>query len=294
MASPTQPDTTIPGSTVGVVWFDVSLPNRRALPRAIEHTVTAAVPPGLPVPTSITSTGGRARVDRRPPIVLGPPLRGPNWIAVGSCCDGPHRRSIQPVNGRLALGQRFAIDWNGMNAQRHPFVGDPNLNESWVFYDKPVIAVRDARVVAVVNDVPNQIPNAPKPVGLRTADGNHVILDLGHGRYAFYAHLIPGSVRVKPGQRVRRGQVIARLGNSGSSSGPHLHFQVMNRPSAIDSDGMPYVFDSFRLTGRTPPLDDAFVELLNSGAAVPVSPAGRGTRHDELPLGRDVVDFPSR
>ena len=69
--------------------------------------------------------------------------------------------------------------------------------------------------------------------GIEQADGNHVILALGHGRFAFYAYLEPGSVRVKPGARVRRGQVIARLGNSGSSSGLHLHFQVMDRPSAL-------------------------------------------------------------
>jgi hypothetical protein len=294
MADPTGPTTTVPGSGVGVVWFDIVLRNRRRLPRTIRHVLTVSVPPGLPLPETITDTGGFARVDRRPPVVLGPPLRGPGWIAVGSCCDGPHRRSIQPVNGRLYLGQRFAIDWNGMNAENRWVVGDPNLNASWVFYDKPVLAVANARVVAAVDRWPDQIPNNPGPVTLRSADGNHVILALGGGRYAFYAHLKPGSVRAERADRVRRGQVIGRLGNSGSSTGPHLHFHVMNGPSPLASDGLPYVFDRFQLTGRIPPLDASLAELVTAGEPAPVDPAGAGPRRRKLPLGRDVVSFGER
>jgi hypothetical protein len=291
LASPTEPATTVPGSSVAVVWFDVVVPGAHRVPKSIRHTVTVTVPPGLPVPSSITATGGFAHVDRRPPVVLGPPVRGPGWVALAGCCDGPHRRSLQPVNGKLHLGQRFAIDWNRINAQRRFVVGDPDLTTSWIFYGAPVIAVADARVVAAVDRFPDQIPNHPNPVGLREADGNHVILALGHGRYAFYAHLKPGSIRVKAGQRVRRGELLARLGNSGSSTGPHLHFHVMNRPSPLASDGLPYVFDQFRLTGRIPPLDDSLLTSIDAGEPVSVSPAGAGPRRQQLPLGSDVVDF---
>jgi hypothetical protein len=291
MASPTEPTTTVPGSGIGVVWLDVAVPGRRRVPRSIRHTLTVALPPGLPVPSTITDRGGFARVDRRPPVVLGPPLRGPGWVALGSCCDGPHRRSIQSLNGKLHLGQRFAIDWNGVDAQDRFVVGDPDLNESWTFYGKPVIAVADARVVAAVDRFADQIPNHPNPVTLREADGNHVILALGKGRFAFYAHLKPGSVRVERGDRVREGEVLGLLGNSGSSTGPHLHFHVMNRPSALASDGLPYVFDRFRLTGRIPPLDDALLATINAGQPVSVDPTGVGPRRRALPLGRDVVGF---
>jgi hypothetical protein len=294
LASPTEPTTTVPGSGVGVVWLEVAVPNRRRVPRAVRHRVTVAVPPDLPVPPTITATGGFARVDRRPPVVLGPPLRGPGWVAAGSCCDGPHRRSIQPVNGRLYLGQRFAIDWNGVDAQDRMVVGNPSLNSSWTFYGKPVLAVADARVVAAVDRFPDQIPNDPKPVTIQEADGNYVILALGKGRYAFYAHLKPDSVRVERGDRVREGEVVGRLGNSGSSTGPHLHFQLMNRPSALASDGLPYVFDRYRLTGRFPPFDDALAAIVNAGRPVPIDRADTGPHHGELPLGRDVVSFRGR
>ena len=291
LASPTEPTTTVPGSGVGVVWLEVDVPNRRRVPRAIRHSVTVAVPPEVPVPSTITATGGFARVDRRPPMVLGPPLAGPGWVAAGSCCDGPHRRSIQPVNGKLYLAQRFAIDWNGVDAQDRMVVGNPSLNSSWTFYGKKVLAVADARVVIAVDRFPDQIPNDPKPVTIQQADGNYVILALGNGRYAFYAHMKPDSVRVEPGDRVREGEVLGQLGNSGSSTGPHLHFQLMNRPSALASDGLPYVFDRYRLTGRFPPFDDALAAIVNAGQPVPIDSAGAGPHRRELPLGRDVVSF---
>jgi murein DD-endopeptidase MepM/ murein hydrolase activator NlpD len=198
---------------------------------------------------------------------------------------------VQPVNGKLYLGQRFAIDWNGLDSQNRMVVGNPSLNRSWTFYGKPVLAVTDARVVAAVDRFSDQIPNDPRPVTLREADGNYVILALGRGRYAFYAHLASGSLRVKSGDRVRKGEVLGHLGNSGSSTGPHLHFQVMNRPSALASNGLPYVFDRFRTVGRTPPLSDALFDLVNAGRPVPIEPTGAGPHRRELPLGRDVVGF---
>ena len=291
LSLPNSPTTTVPASGVGVVWFEVIVRRRGMLPSSIVHSLTVVVPPGLPFPRTTTEQGGFARIDLRPPVVLGPPLAGPGWIAVGSCCDGPHRRSIQAVNGRLYLGQRFGIDWNGADAEGRWVVGNPDVNRSWVFYGKPVLAVANARVVAAVDRFPDQVPNHEKPVTLTQADGNYVILALGRGRYAAYAHLKPGSVRVRRGDRVRRGQIIAQLGNSGSSSGPHLHFQVMDRPSVVASDGLPFAFDDFRFAGRIPPLDASLVAIINSGRPVPVNRTGAGQRLDEFPLGRDVVTF---
>lgn len=292
MASPGDATTTIPASGVGVVWFDVAIRRRSMIPERIRHTLTVKVPPGLPVPRRITSTGAPSRVDRRAPTRIGAPLRGPGWIAVGSCCDGPHRRSIQPVNGRLHLGQRFAIDWNGMDADHRWVVGDPALNRSWVFYDKPVLAVADARVVQSVDRFPDQTPGDPEPVTLAEADGNYVILRLSRGHFAFYAHLAPGSVRVEAGDRVRSGEVIGRLGNSGSSTGPHLHFQMMDRPSALASDGLPYVFERFRRQGRIPPLTPELAAQVEAGDPTPLEAVPRARHRDQLPLGRDVVAFP--
>jgi hypothetical protein len=250
------------------------------------------VPPGLPVPEVISVTGAGARVDRRPPVVIGAPLTGAGWAAIGSCCDGPHRRALQPVNGRLLLGQRFAIDFNRLDPRNRLVVGDPGLSPSYPTYGQPVLAVADATVVDVVDRFSDQIPNAPSPVGLAEASGNHVVLRLGKGRFAEYAHLKPGSISVREGQRVRRGQAMGLTGNSGSSSGPHLHFQVMDAPSAVRSDGLPYAFESFVLDGRLPPLTDAFLAEALTGAPLPLSGGETVPRRGQLPLGRDVVTLP--
>jgi hypothetical protein len=291
LSTPTTPAVTVPASAVAIVWFDIALRNRAALPATIVHTVTVTVPPGLPVPRTLSETGGRTRVDRRPPVVIGPPLLGPGWVALGSCCDGAHRRAIQPVNGTLYLSQRFAIDWNGVDANDRFVVGDPNLAPSWVFYGRPVIAVANATVVEAVDRFPDQTPNHPRPVGIAEADGNHLILALGDGRFAFYAHLKPGSITVRPGDHLRRGQIIAQLGNSGSSNGPHLHFQVMDRPSALAADGLPFVIDRFRFDGEIQPLDASLEGAINAGKSIPVDRRRAGARRDQVPLGRAVVSF---
>jgi hypothetical protein len=286
------PSATVAASGVSVVWLDVPFTRQRQLPPSVEHTITVTVPPGLPVEQTITDSGGRAPVRSRPPVTIDAPVRGAGWIAAGSCCDGPHRRALQPVNGHLVMGQRFAIDFNRADPAGRWVVGDPDVNASWVFYGDPVLAVADGTVVAAEDRWADQIPNNPREVRLPEADGNHVIIRFGRHRYAGYAHLVPGSVRVRVGQRVRAGQVIGRLGNSGSSSGPHLHFQVMTQPSLVDANGLAFEFRRFTLQGRIPPLSDELGARVNAGEAIPMDTSGAGPRRNELPLGRDVVAFP--
>jgi murein DD-endopeptidase MepM/ murein hydrolase activator NlpD len=85
--------------------------------------------------------------------------------------------------------------------------------------------------------------------------GNWVSIRIAPRRYLLYAHMVPGSVRVRTGQQVRPGQVIGLLGNSGNSSTPHLHFQVSDRPGFAPVDSVPYVFDRFAFVG---PITDEF------------------------------------
>ena len=290
LAGQAKKPTVVEASSIRVVWMDVAVDAGSQLPSTVEHAVTVSVPPGLPVPSTITSTGGATEIDRRPPTVIAPPLEGTGWIALPSCCDGPHRRSLQPINNSLWLAQRFAIDFNKIDAKGLLASGDSNKNAAWFTYDQPVLAVAGARVVAAVDGYPDQVPNAPKPVGIEEADGNHVILELGPGVYAFYAHLKPGSVSVKAGDQVTTGQPLGRTGNSGSSTGTHLHFQLMDRPSALVADGLPFVIDAFTFTGRSPTLD-RLMTLNPSTDPVPVDPAGAGERTNQLPMSRDVVSF---
>src|SRR5215216_4348171 len=292
--SPETPAVVFPPSTTGVVWLDVPLASEGDIPVSIAHRVTIDPPPDVPIPDAwLSYRTAPVTVDRRSPVVLGAPLVGAGWAALGSCCDGPHRRALQPIDGRWYLAQRFAIDFNQLDAQNRPGVGDPTLPTSFPTYGQPVLAVADAVVAEAVDRYPDLlVGQAREDVTPDTAGGNRIALDLGDGRFAVYAHLQSGSVLVHAGDGVGRGQVIARVGSSGTSGGPHLHFQVTDRPSIIAGDGLPYVFDAFELTGQTPPLADV-VPYYDTLEPIPITAERTGVRHDELPLGRDVVTFPA-
>jgi murein DD-endopeptidase MepM/ murein hydrolase activator NlpD len=284
------PTTVLPPSTVGVVWFDVSFADQAAIPHAVEQQVTVDLPLEYASVFAAATTGGRAEVDLRPPVVIGPPLRGSGWLAAGSCCDGPHRRALQSVTWQLYLSQRFAIDFNLLDAHWRIAAGELSVNTNHAGYGQPVFAVAEATVESAVAGIPDQIEGDHYAVTVENVTGNSVILDLGDAHFAFYAHLRPGTVTVRPGQHVQRGQQIGELGNSGSSHSAHLHFQVMDGPSVLTSDGLPYAFD---LTGHGPALAE-LEERYEAGQPLPIDTSGAGPRRDALPLGSDELTFPGR
>lgn len=291
-ASPEVQTVEVPASSVAVVWMDITLPDN-IVPAAITHRITIDPPPGLSLPADVlTYTGTAVQVDRRAPVVVGPPLAGPRWAALGSCCDGPHRRAPYPIDGRWHLAQRFAIDFNQLDSENRPGTGDPTMPESFPTYGRPVHSVADGTVVVAVDGNPDlrvgETREEPTP---DNAGANRVILDIGDGRFAVYAHLQQGSVSVRPGERITRGHHIASVGSSGTTGGPHLHFQITDRPSVVLADGMPYAFDAFDLIGQTPPLAEV-LPYYDSLDAIPIATTRTGERHDEMPLGRDVVTFP--
>ena len=158
-------------------------------------------------------------------------------------------------NGKARIAQRFATDWTRIGADGLAFRGDPAKNVNWSAYGKEALAVANATVVDVNDGIPENDPtsnNKAVPITLETAPGNYIILDLGSGRFAFYAHLQPKGIRVKVGDKVRRGQVLALLGNSGNSDAPHLHFHVTDGNSPLGAEGLPYVIESFEMEDILP------------------------------------------
>ena len=223
------------------------------------------------------------RIAARTPRVLGPPLRGDAWKAA----NGPsnlsgHRRAVIPLGGRARIAQRFAIDWVQLYDDGGTWRHDPADNSNYRCYGAEALAVADGVVVETKDGIPENVPGPTSravPITLETVGGNFVILEIGKGDYAFYAHLQPGSLRVGPGDRVRRGDVLGLVGNSGNSTEPHLHFHLADAPSPLGSEGVPYVLDSFEYLGRG-------VFWSRERAVTPERRAG------EIPLANMVVSFP--
>jgi murein DD-endopeptidase MepM/ murein hydrolase activator NlpD len=133
---------------------------------------------------------------------------------------------------------------------------------------------------------------APK-LTVENVDGNHIILDIGGGAWAMYAHLVPGSMTVKPGDQVRKGDVIAKLGNTGNANAPHMHFQLMNNAIQFQADALPYVIDHLSYVGQVLPQTLAAADDYVTGTMFPTPfPAGQ-QRADQLPMALAVVNFPT-
>ena len=265
---------------VAFLWVPVDGP----APRSLRHRAVFAIP---------ASASGRERIVegatvavRPSAIVIGPPVRGGSWVArFGASNTAFHRRGLQPIDGGARISQRFAVDWNRFGPDGIEFVGEGAKNADYSVYGQEVVAVADAVVAKVVSDIPENVPgsqNPAVPLTIETAGGNVVSLQIADGTFATYAHLQGPSITVKEGQRVRRGQVLGRIGNSGNATGPHLHFQVATAPG-LEGEGVPYHFDSFEIVGREegPPKEGKL-----NGKTTPPE-----VHREEMPAEHMVVQF---
>ncbi|MCI0387218.1 MAG: M23 family metallopeptidase [Acidobacteria bacterium] len=262
-------------------WHWVTVDTVAAVPPALRHRLSLKVGS---YPEELTIECARVAVSRGL-VTISPPLRGGEWLAAnGPSNTSGHRRALIPVGGGAHIAQRFAIDWVQLREDGRTFTGDRLDNKNYRCYGAEALAVADSTVVAVKDGIPENVPGATSravPITLETIGGNYVILDLGQGRYAFYAHLQPGQIRVKVGDKVRRGHILGLVGNSGNSTEPHLHFHISDANSPLGSDGLPYAFDSFELQGKG-------WGWKSSGQDAPAE-----KRANEIPLENEVVRFPT-
>jgi len=102
-------------------------------------------------------------------------------------------------------------------------------------------------VVDVLDGIPENVPHSGKiaiDINFSNAGGNHVVVSLGYGLYALYAHMRPGTLKVKLDDQVHPGTLLGRVGNSGNSTEPHLHVHIVDQPSFLAGQGVPYEFHS--------------------------------------------------
>lgn len=285
-------------------FLDATIARSAPVPKAIKHRIAVSrfmgkdkdtlVPldpkSGLPAVADFESA--KIAVDSGKPVILEPPLRGRGWVAFNGCCANlQHRGAVMAFNGAPKIPERFAIDFMRLDGDRRLFSGAADLNESYAAYGAPVYAVADGKVIETSDGAPERIPTKPRePIRFDNAGGNDVVIDIGGGRYAFFAHLKTGTVAVKPGERVKAGDVIGYLGDTGNSDAPHLHFHIMDSPSPFASSGIPYVFSRFATAGRLSADNDGAFE---TGAPVKLEPGLRSGQHKaQFPLDLEIMDFP--
>ncbi len=274
----------------GIIYVDVPLNADSQVPDILVHRIVARNPDSPHNSDDVLGARIQVHSDINPPT-LSPPALGDDWVSAEACCKrSHHRRGIPSFNGAIYLSQRFAIDFIQM-VNGEIFKGDPAILSNWHVYGVELLAVADGVVTSVVNDQPDITPFQPNPNRLtkQTAAGNHVVVDLGNGLSYVFGHMQTGSVRVKEGDRVTKGQVLGLVGNSGNTDAPHLHVHVMTGPDIFQGRGIPYEFDNFTVTGSFPSIDDFIREP-------PGSPTNRVNStprilHNAYPLELDILNF---
>src|SRR5882757_2717538 len=294
----TEPTSKLGPGQSAVVWLNVVIDgptdSTPAVPQELSHTVVANLtkPISPLLPATMTEDVAQVTVSTHEPAVISPPLDGPRWLDANSCCDmTAHRMALNPLNGKLWAAERFAIDYLQMSPDGTVYRGDASKPESYPYFGADIHAVADGTVVTAVDGLPEQVAGqTPTGLTLEQYGGNHIVQDIGDGNYAFYAHLKTGSVKVKPGDRLTTGQVIANLGNTGNTDAPHLHFHVMSAPDPLMANGLPFIFKSFKLDGRLAS-EDGVGDLL-TGKPAPTR-VGFTARDEEnvSPLVLDVMTY---
>jgi hypothetical protein len=259
LVSAAPPTALVPASATVATIIDIAIPQRTP-PTSLTHRISYDLPADLP--PALRALIGSLQVDapvlavnRRTPTLIAAPLQGPGWFNAVGCClaSALHRRLLYPANGTWVKGETFAIDWL-QERDGALFEGDGSRNDQWFGFGAPLLAVADGTVVRVVDGKPDIAPGAP-PILATPEDfaGNHVTVRIRPGVFAEYGHLLQGSVQIRVGQHVRAGQQLGRLGNSGNTTAPHLHFGLIDRADAVVANALPFEIDHFGLVGEVDP-----------------------------------------
>jgi murein DD-endopeptidase MepM/ murein hydrolase activator NlpD len=273
-----------------LIFFDLTLDAAVQVPHELHHKFSFSVA-RKDKPTYEAAVDGPAVVVVSWVPVLHAPLRGSSWVAFNALGAEGHRRSLNAVDGRERIPQRFAIDWMRLGPDGRLRNGRGQSNGNFYSYGAEVLAVADGRIVDAKDGIPENSGTTERnarSITLENAFGNYLVLQFGDAQFAGYAHLRPGSLRVKVGDSVKAGQVLALLGNSGNSDAPHLHFQVVDGPSPLASEGIPYEIDTFTQRGMAPES-----ELLEKGQDWhPGTGDLQVIHHKEFPVNSAVISFP--
>ncbi len=141
--------------------------------------------------------------------------------------------------------QRYAFDFLVTDAAGKTHKSDGKDNEDYFAFGRPVLAPADGVVTDVITGVRDNAPGSMNPY---SATGNTVIIEHRTHEVSVLAHFQQGSIRVKCGEHVEKGQVLGLCGNSGNSSEPHIHYHLQNTPIIQDGTGIRCLFEKVNVT----------------------------------------------
>ena len=175
------------------------------------------------------------------------PLRGAWWAIQAADWSDQHKQEV--------FSQTYAIDFVKLGTDNQFFCNGGMQLEDHYSWDQPVYATAGGKVAHICYDMPDLMPGAtPDPhmfrEDARRILGNAVALSHANGEFSYFAHLQQASIQVKEGDLIRRGTLLGRVGNSGRSPGPHLHFQLMEGPNLFIDQGLPVKFSHFSAGGQ--------------------------------------------
>ncbi len=178
-------------------------------------------------------------LDYRTKATLHLPFRGEWFVVWGG-------RTLEQNYHAANRAQRFAFDFV-ISRDGATHGGDAARLDSYYCWDQPILAPGAGVVAAVTADLPDNPIGTTDP---RHPAGNHVVIDLGNGEFAFLAHMQEGSITVAVGDRVVAGDTLGRCGNSGNTSEPHLHMHLQTTTDLANGEGLPAQFVDYVANGQ--------------------------------------------
>jgi len=280
------PGNSLPPGRSAVIYLEVKLPPG-TLGQSLFHRLELKTVDGAATKLA-TITGGLVKPLIKPVLILGRPLKDGPWAAVyDPHWPTGHRRVYYTVDSIARIPGRYAIDFMRLDQSGKYAGDDPDLIKNWFGYSADVLAVADGEIATVKSDAPEfpSLSRYQKPLPENGA-GNYISLKTGDGQYVFYEHLKPGSIKVRSGEKVKKGQIIAALGFTGQSTGPHLHLHVAGKDSPLGAEGIPFEFEHYWLLGAYPD----FGKFGNSPWSPRLGNEGYD-RHNDRPAPNSVILF---
>jgi len=284
--SPKDDNLILPPGSLGVIYLEFNLPVRNTGMHLVHQLGFDLITGKKSTPVSVKGAG--IEIAPKAPLIIGPPVRSGPWAAIyePSWLTG-HRRVFYTVNGTARLPGRFAIDFIKLDSKGKYANNNEDTIRNWYGYGSDVLAVSDGVIASVKNDFPESATiskyQSPSP---ENATGNYVSIKIGNNQFVFYEHLKPGSIKVKPGQKVKKGEVIASLGFTGQTTGPHLHLHIALENSPLGAEGIPFEFEHFTLLGSYPDLN-----TFGKKSWPPVPNSAPTLVHQEHPAPNSVIMF---